>query len=68
MNATNILAALGLIAQLAPVAESLVNTVKLAVSEGRDATDEELQAAVAGNQQASDALDAAIAQAKAEGR
>jgi hypothetical protein len=63
-NTANILAALNAIVQLAPVATSLVNAVKAATTEGRDLTDDELQDAVAGNQAASAALDAAIAAAK----
>lgn len=59
-NTSNILAALGALEQLAPVAASLIATVKTATTEGRDITDAELQAAVDGNQEASDALDAAI--------
>lgn len=63
-NTANIAAALSAIVQLAPVAESLVSTVSAALSEGRDITDAELQAAVDGNAQAGAALDAAIAAAK----
>jgi hypothetical protein len=63
-NTANILAALAAAAQLAPVAASLINSVQTALGEGRDLTDAELQAAVDGNQAASDALDAAIAAAK----
>ncbi len=66
-NTANIAAALSAIVQLAPVAESLVNVVKTAVSEGRDATDDELQAARDANEQAGAALDAAIAAAKSAG-
>lgn len=64
-NTANILAALTAAEQLAPVAAELINAVKTATSEGRDLSDVELQAAVDGNQAASDALDAAIAAAKA---
>lgn len=64
-NTSNILAALTAAEQLAPIAASLIGAVKTATSEGRDLTDDELGAAVAGNQAASDALDAAIAAAKA---
>jgi hypothetical protein len=60
-NTANILAALAAAAQLAPVAAGLINAVKTATTEGRDLTDEELQAAVDGNVAAGEALDAAIA-------
>lgn len=60
-NTANVLAALAAIAQLAPVTAGLANAVKVATTEGRDLTDHELQAAVAGEQQAADALAAAIA-------
>lgn len=60
-NISNILAALGAIAQLAPTAVTLVDTIKVATSDGRDITDEELAAAVASDKAASDALDAWIA-------
>jgi len=60
-NTANILAALSAAEQLAPLAASLIGAVKTATTEGRDLTDEELQAAVAGNQAASDALDTWIA-------
>jgi hypothetical protein len=63
-NTANILAALTAAEQLAPVAASLIGAVKVATTEGRDITDEELAAAVDGEQEASDALDAAIAAAK----
>lgn len=63
-NTANILAALAAAAQLAPVAAGLINAVKTATSEGRDLTDEELQAAVDGNAAAGQALDAAIAAAQ----
>ena len=63
-NTANILAALSAAEQLAPVAADLIGAVKTATSQGRDLTPEELQAAVQGNQEASDALDAAIAAAK----
>jgi ABC-type glycerol-3-phosphate transport system substrate-binding protein len=63
-NTANILAALSAAAQLAPVAASLIGAAQAAVTEGRDLTDDELQAAVSGNQAASDALDAAIAATK----
>lgn len=59
-NTANILAALGAIAQLAPAAVGLVDTIKVATSAGRDITDDELAAAVANDQAASDALDAWI--------
>lgn len=62
-NTANILAALAAAEQLAPVAAGLINAVKVATTEGRDITDDELQAAVADEQSASDALDAAIAKA-----
>lgn len=64
-NTANILAALSAAAQLAPVAAGLINAVTVATTEGRDLSDEELQAAVDGNEQAGQALDAAIAAAKA---
>ena len=64
-NTANILAALNAAAALAPVAANLIGAVKTAASEGRDLTDEELQAAVDGNEAAGQALDAAIAAAKA---
>lgn len=64
-NTANILAALTAAEQLAPLAASLIDAVKTATSEGRDLSDDELAAAVQGNQDASDALDAAIAAAKA---
>jgi len=63
-NTANILAALTAAEQLAPVAASLIGAVKVATTEGRDLTDEELQAAVDGNAAAGQALDAAIAAAK----
>lgn len=63
-NTANLLAALSAAAELAPVAAGLISAAKVATTEGRDITDEELQAAVAGEQAASDALDAAIAAAK----
>lgn len=63
-NTANLLAALTAAEQLAPIAASLIGAVKTATTEGRDLTDDELADAVAGNQAASDALDAAIAAAK----
>lgn len=66
-NTANIAAALSAIVQLAPVAASLVGSVSTALTEGRDITDAELQAAVDGNEQAGAALDAAIAAAKSAG-
>lgn len=63
-NTANILAALAAAAQLAPVAAGLINAVKTATTEGRDLTDEELQAAVDGNVAAGVALDHAIAAAQ----
>lgn len=62
---SNILAALSTAEQLAPLAATLIGAVKTATSEGRDLSDDELQAAVNGNQQASDALDAWLAANKA---
>lgn len=64
-NTTNLLAALAALTQLAPVGASLIAAVTTATTEGRDLTDEELQAAVDGNAEAGAALDAAIAAAKA---
>lgn len=61
MTPANIIALLTAAIQLAPEAESLLNAVKLAISEGRDATPEELQAASDGNDAAGAALDAALA-------
>lgn len=61
MNTVNIIALLTAAAQLAPVAEKLIAAAKLAVFEGRDATPEELQAAIDGNDAAGAALDAALA-------
>lgn len=64
-NTANILAALTAAAQLAPAAATLIGVAQTAVTEGRDLTDEELQAAVDGNEAAGQALDAAIAAARA---
>lgn len=61
MTPANIIALLTAAAQLAPVAEDLINAVKLAISEGRDATDDEVAAAREGNDEAGAALDAALA-------
>lgn len=61
MNTANIIALLTAAAQLAPTVEKLVGAAKLAISEGRDATPEELQAAIDGNDAAGAALDAALA-------
>jgi hypothetical protein len=60
-NTSNILAALAAIIQLAPQVAGIAATVQTATSEGRDLTDDELAAAVAGDQQASDAVDAWLA-------
>lgn len=66
-NTANILAALTAAETLAPIAAGLIGVVKTATTQGRDLTDEELQAAVDGNDEAGAALDAAIAAAKAGG-
>lgn len=46
-NAANLLALLTTAASLAPTVATLINTAKVAVSEGRDLTREEAQAAIA---------------------
>ena len=45
-NAANLLALLTTAASLAPTVATLINTAKVAVSEGRDLTPEEVQAAI----------------------
>lgn len=61
-NTSNLLAALTAAIDLAtsPAVVSLVTSAKAAITEGRDITDAELDAAVQGEQAAADALKAAI--------
>ena len=61
-NTANLLAALSAALELAtsPAVTSLVSAAKAAVTEGRDITDDELQAAVDGEEQVAAALKAAI--------
>lgn len=63
-NTSNILAALAGIIQLAPQVAELATVVQTATTEGRDVSDDELKAAVDGDQAASDAVDAWLAAQK----
>lgn len=66
MNPANIILILDLIISLTDRVASLSSLIKKARAEGRDVTEEEIQALVVDDDAAKKALDEAIAKAKAE--